>query len=61
MENLGKLFKLGAAVLGSLGLLATTSENLLGIVDLIQQNFWLILSIAWLLSIVAIWPNQSLK
>ena len=59
MSNIGKSFRLSAAVLGSLGLVVSVIENFRHISVSLEQNFWVVLIIAFVLSLAAAWPESS--
>jgi len=57
MEANNKLFKVLAAALGLLGLLATTAENFRQFHSALEEYYWYVLGVAWVLSIAAAWPQ----
>jgi len=59
VEANNKIFKTLAAVLGLLGLLATTAENFRHSHSALEEYYWYVLVAAWILSIVAVWPRSS--
>lgn len=61
MEANNKIFKALAAALGLLGLLATAAENFRHFHAALEEYYWYVLVVAWILSIAAVWPQPSSK
>lgn len=55
---MGKSFKLSAAVLGSLGLVVSVVENFRHLSVSLEENFWTVLIISFVLSLAAAWPES---
>jgi hypothetical protein len=58
VEANNKIFKALAAVLGLLGLLATVAENFRHFHSTLEEYYWYVLVVAWILSIIAVWPQR---
>lgn len=58
METNNKVFKVLAAVLGLLGLLATAAENFRHFHSALEEYYWYVLVVAWILAVVAVWPHS---
>jgi hypothetical protein len=59
MSTMGRSFRLLAAVLGSLGLVISIVENFRHLNVLLEEKFWVVLTVSFVLSIVAIWPKSA--
>lgn len=59
MEANNKNFKALAAALGLLGLLATVAENFRHFHSALEEYYWYVLAVAWILSIAAVRPQPS--
>ena len=59
MDGFAKVFKLLAAVLGSLGMVLSTVENFRHFSASLEDHFWAVLIISCVLSIAAAWPKPA--
>jgi hypothetical protein len=61
VEANNKILKALAAALGLLGLLATAAENFRHFHSALEEYYWYVLAIAWILSVAAVWPQPPRK
>jgi hypothetical protein len=59
--NIQNIFKLAAAGLGSIGIVLTVFENYRHFSIVLEENYWTMLTIAWILSAASVWPGPERK
>ncbi len=61
MRGLGDLVKNTATTLGGLGLVTAAVANVVQVKQLLEESFWLLLGVSWLLLTAALWPGEVRK